>query len=353
MSFLQLQSLGAMHERQRSTGSLLFQAFSLMVVVALLSLAAYPSLLHAEPPLKKASLIPLWSPQAQFAGYYVALEKGLYRRYGVELTILNGGSGNSPVEALQSGRADYAVIWLTTALRHRDAGIRLVNISQVIQRSSMMLISRKSSRIDSLQGMNGKKVGLWDGDLSIPPLTLFSRRGITIRQVPLTNTVNLFLRGGIEVTSAMWYNEYHVILNSGVDADELNAVFLSEQGVNFPEDGIYGLEKTVKGDPALAAAIADASREGWQYAFDHPEEALDIVMKYMLRAHVPANRMHQKWMLNRMRDIIMPGTAFGKLPSGTLDRKDYHDAGNAMQRAGLIGGYPDYADFTWRHDAVQ
>ena len=63
--------------------------------------------------------------------------------------------------------------------------------------------------------------------------------------------------------------------------------------------------------------------------------------------------MHQQWMLNRMRDIILPGAAFGKLPSVTLDRKDYHDAGNAMQRAGLIGGYPDYADFTWRHDAVQ
>lgn len=343
-----------MQERRHSRRLAFFRAFRLPAVAfVLLVLHSGSAPLLAAPPLKKATLIPLWSPQAQFAGYYVALEKGIYLRHGVDMEILAGGAGNSPVEALQSGRADYAVMWLTTALRHRDAGVRLVNLAQVIRKSSVMLVSMKSGGIASLEGMRGRKVGLWPGDLSIPPVTLFSRRGIHVKPVPLTHTVNLFLRGGIEVTSAMWYNEFHTILNAGVDRSELNVLFLCDEGVNFPEDGIYTLEGTLRKDPELASAIADASLEGWRYAFEHPDEALDIVMAYMLRAHVPANRMHQQWMLSRMRDVIIPDGTAGSLPSGTLDSEDYRAAGEAMLGGRLIKAYPLYSDFVWREADVR
>src|SRR5208337_216425 len=193
----------------------------------------------AETSLKKASLMPLWSPQAQFAGYYVALDRGIFARHGIDLEILKAGPGHSPAQALKNGTADFAVLWLTTALQYRSTGTKLVNLAQIIQRSSMMLISKKSSGIRTITDMNGKKVGMWGGDLSIPPHALFNQFNIKVREVPLTHTVNLFLRGGIDVTSAMWYNEYHTIINSGVDPEELNIFFLNNQGMNFPEDGIY------------------------------------------------------------------------------------------------------------------
>jgi len=164
-----------------------------------------------------------------------------------------------------------------------------------------------------------------------------------------SQTVNLFLRGGIDVASAMWFNEYHTILNSGVDPEELNTIFLSDQGMNFPEDGIYTMEKTIQKDPALAAAFVDASLEGWRYAFDHPDEALDIVIKYMREAKLPANRMHQKWMLERMRDLMMPVDSQARL--GYLMEQDYKAVGHAMQSNGLIRSYPDYSAFAWRADA--
>ncbi len=322
------------------------------ILLLFLFLVAQPSCtLSASPSprLKKASFLPLWTPQSQFAGYYVAFDKGIYSRHGIDLTIVKGGPGLSPAEALRNGEVDFAVLWLTTALQHRDTGTQLVNLSQIIQRSSMMLISRKSSGIRRLEDMNGKRVGLWGGDLSIPPRTLFSSRGIRVREVLQSGTVNLFLRGGVDVTSAMWYNEYHVLLNSGVDRDELNTVFLQDEGVTFPEDGLYALENTVQKDPLLVDAFVNASREGWQYAFAHPEEALDIIIKYMRQAQVPANRMHQKWMLERMRDLILPC----KNPAafGTLDKQDYEAAGRAMQHEGLIQGYPDYSTFIRRHNA--
>jgi NitT/TauT family transport system substrate-binding protein len=222
--------------------------------------------------------------------------------------------------------------------------MELVNLAQYVQRSSMMLIAKKSSGIRTLADMNGKKVGLWGGDLSIPARVLFAQQGIKVHEVPQSQTVNLFLRGGIDVTSAMWYNEYHTILNSGVDQEELNVVFLQEQGMNFPEDGMYAMEKTVHNDPALTAAFVEASLAGWRYAFAHPNEALDIVIRYMREAQVPANRTHQQWMLDRMQDLLMPAVSQGR--AGLLNRQDYETVGRTLQNEGLIPDFPDYTIFT-------
>lgn len=303
----------------------------------------------AEAALKKASLMPLWSPQAQFAGYYVALDKGIYARHGIDLKILKAGPGYSPAQILQEGKADFAVLWLTTALQRRSAGVKLVNLAQIIQRSSMMLIAKKSSGITTVKDMNNRKVGMWGGELSIPPRALVARYGVKVREVPQSHTINLFLRGGIDVTSAMWYNEYHVMLNAGLDLDELQIFSLHELGMQYPEDGIYTLEKTLQNDPALAKAFVEASLEGWRYAFAHPDEALDVVIKYMREAQIPANRVHQKWMLERMRDLIMYDAPRG-LP-GQLKHKDYEGVGRALHANGLIRSYPDYATFIGRSNA--
>lgn len=321
------------------------------IFVLLLAGFLLPRLVAAGTPLKSATLMPLWSPQAQFAGYYVALEKGIYARYGIDLKILRAGPGHSPADALQKGTTDFAVLWLTTALQHRTAGTHLVNLAQINQRSSMMLISRKTSGIQSIGDMEGKKVGLWEGDVSIPPRAIFARNRIKVREVRQSHSVNLFLRGGIDVTSAMWYNEYHTIINSGIDPEELNVMFLRDQGMNFLEDGIYTMNKTLQKDPTLAAAFVDASLEGWRYAFDHPDETLDIVIKYMREAHLPANRVQQKWMLDRMRDLMMPVRPTGKM--GVLAEQDYDAVALVMQENGLIRKYPAYRDFVWRADAVQ
>lgn len=324
---------------------------SIIAVILKLFIACIvvPPLSAEEMPLKNASLMPLWEPQAQFAGYYVALDKGIYARHGLNLKILRAGPGYSPAEALKNGTADFAILWLTTAILHRLSGTKLVNLAQINQQSSMMLISKKAADIQTIVDMNDKKVGLWEGDVSIPPRTLFAKHRIKVQEVRQSHSVNLFLRGGIDVTSAMWFNEYHTIINSGINADELNVFFLKDHGMNFLEDGIYTLENTLQQDPALAAAFVNASLEGWRYAFDHPEEALDIVINYMHEVHLPANRVHQQWMLERMQELMIPVHPQGIV--GSLMEQDYHDVGNAMKTYGLITDYPGYKVFVRRSDA--
>jgi NitT/TauT family transport system substrate-binding protein len=300
----------------------------------------------AETTLKRASFMPQWSPQAQFAGYYVAYEKGFYKKYGIDLKILQGGPNQSPTDFLQRRKADFVSLWLSTAMQRRSHGVKLINICQVIQRSALMLIVKKSSNIKTPQDMNGKKVGIWGADFQIQPRAFFKKYHLQVKVIPQSFSVNLFLRGGVDVASAMWYNEYHTIINAGINEDELSTFFFYDYGLNFPEDGIYVLEETYKRDPALSCAFVEASLEGWRYAFSHPEEALDIVLKYIGEEKIPANRVHQRWMLARMKDLILPvDKAF---PLGNLQPSDYERVGRELLASGLIGILPHYSSFTVR-----
>ena len=315
----------------------------LAVLSFILLLWAAPALARAEGPMTKAALLPLWAPQAQFAGYYVALDKGIYRKYGIDLAIIPGGPGRTGDEYLRSGKADFAVLWLTTAIQRRAGGLKLVNIAQIIRKSALMLVAKKSSGIKGPEDLRGKKVGLWEGDLSIPPRAFFRKYNLGVKTVTQTYSVNLFLRGGVDAASAMSYNEYHTILNSGLDPDELTTFSFQDYGLNFPEDGLYTLEKTCLKNPGLARAFVNASLEGWQYAFSHPDEALDIVIKYMRQAKVPANRTHQKWMLNKMKDLIAPSGA--ALPMGALDPSDYKMVARELEKARLVKKAPGFSEF--------
>jgi len=300
----------------------------------------------AEAPLKKASFIPHWSPQAQFAGYYVAQEEGIYKKHGIDLLIVQGGPHRPSSEILGKGDADFGSIWLSTAIQKRSHGTKIVNIAQIVQRSSLMLIAKKARGIKRPEDLQGKKVGLWGDDFRIQPMAFFKKHNLTVKIVPQSYSVNLFLRDGVDAASAMWYNEYHTILNAGINADELTTFFYSDNGLNFPEDGIYVMEETLKGDPSLACAFVRASIEGWAYAFDHPDRAIDIVLKYMTAANVPANRVHQKWMLERMKDIIMPKDKDAAVP-GVLKKEDYERVGEELKRSGLIGAVPDINEFAF------
>ena len=293
--------------------------------------------------------MPMWSPQAQFAGYYMALEKGIYAHHGLQVRILEGGPGRSPLQSLTSGEADFAVLWLATALQQSEEGLRLINLAQIIQRSSLMLVTKKTSGISRPDDLNGRKVSLWDGELSLPVLAFLDKYHLHPQRISQAYTVNLFLRDGIDAASAMWYNEYHTILNAGINPDELQVFSLHDHSISFPEDGIYTLEHSYHNNPARARAFAQASLEGWHYAFAHPDETLDVILRVMREAKVPASRAHQKWMLERMRDLIIPTEA--KSPLGRLQPSGYEAAGRILIKYGVIRAIPDYTIFTGGNDA--
>ncbi|MCX6152489.1 MAG: ABC transporter substrate-binding protein [Ignavibacteriales bacterium] len=308
---------------------------SILVLIMFTSAVAF-----TQSDLKKISFIPHWIPQAQFAGYFMAYEKGIYKKYGIDLKILTGGPNNPSSVEIEKGKVDFASLWLTNAIQLRDKGIKVINISQLVNKSALMLIAKKSSGIKTPQDMNGKKIGIWGGDFQIQPMAFFKKFNLDVKIIPQGSSINLFLMDGVNVTSAMWYNEYHTIINSGLNEDELSTFFFADYGLNFPEEGIYCLESTFKKDPKLCKDFILATLEGWKLAFEKSEEALNIVTKYMKAAKQPVNRAHERWMLNRMKDLIFPKKVYEKFEM--LSQKDYEFVANKLLENKLIKKIPDF-----------
>jgi NitT/TauT family transport system substrate-binding protein len=289
------------------------------------------------------SFIPQWIPQSQFAGYFAAYEQGIYRSHGLEVKILRGGPDFPPSELLEKGTAQFGTMFLSTALQKRAQGTKLVNIGQVVHRSSLMLIAKKSRGIHTPQDLNNKKVGLWGAEFQIQPQAFFKNHNLSVTTIPQSTTINLFLRDGVDVASAMWYNEYHLVLNAGIDADEMTTFFFSDDDLNFPEDGIYCLEETYRQNPDLCCRFVRASLAGWRWAFEHQTEALDMVMRYTTEGNVGTNRVHQKWMLERMKDIILlPGSVD---PTGMLAEEEYQRVAQGLKKSAFIATVPPYSEF--------
>lgn len=315
-----------------------------VVVLAIALFAALSSsAVMAQENLKKVSFMPQWVPQAQFAGYMVAFDKGFYREEGLDVDLRNGGPGKDGFEALFNEELTFCTGWLASAVARRGSGIPLVNIAQVLQHSGLMLVAMKSSGIRRLEDLNGKRLGFWTGEFYVPIRVLIKRRKLNVQLIPNYTTITIFLKHAVDAVAAMWFNEYHSILNSGFDPNELTVFRLSDLGLDFPEDGVYCAEKTFRADPEMCKAFARASLKGWAYAFSHQDEALDIVMKYARKASTGTNRAHQRWMLERIKDLADGGKDPAAL--GKLDRGDYLRVGKALRNISLVDKLPEYEEF--------
>ncbi|GBC61173.1 ABC transporter substrate-binding protein [Desulfonema ishimotonii] len=313
------------------------------ILLTLLTVSAPLSgLCRAGTLLKPASFTPQWFDQAQFAGYYVAREKGFYQKHGIALTLIRKTPGDAPYDLLKKHRTDFTLMPLVVAIQQRALGVRLVSIAQIFQTSGLMLIGRASAGLRTPADISGKKVGgsAMFFQMQFPA---FSRRfHLQVRPVIIGNSVNLFLREGIDLIAGMEYNQYHTIINSGYDPEELTVFRFRDYGMGYPGDGIYTLEETWENDPALCIGFVRAALEGWRYAMTHPDEAVDIVMDHIrTTAHLPADMAHQKWMLKTVKDLFPASrTEWGK-----LSEAEYLRAADALKQGGIIEQIPGFRDF--------
>ena len=225
-----------------------------------------------------------WVTQTQFAGYYVAQDKGFYEAEGLNVTINPGGPAIGPMSVLAGGGADVAVDWMPSALAAREKGFANVNIAQPFKSSGMMLVCRKDRGVNSVADLKGKNLYVWYYGNEWPFLSWMNKLGLkpdqdisVFRQgwdiLPLT-------QGDANCVSAMAYNEYWQVLAEGLKPEELTVFRYEDEGVATLEDGLYVKEENLS-DPAFVdkmVRFVRASMKGWKYAENNQAEAAQIVV---------------------------------------------------------------------------
>jgi NitT/TauT family transport system substrate-binding protein len=264
-----------------------------------------------------------WVTQAQFAGYYVALEKGLYEAEDLNVTIKPGGPDVAPVQVLLGGGADVMVDWMPSALAARENGAPVVNIAQPFKSSGMMLTCLKESGITVPEDFAGNTLGVWFYGNEYPFLSWMGKLGIAtdgseggVTVLKQGFNVDPLLQKQAACISTMTYNEYWQVVDAGISPDELVTFKYEDQGVATLEDGLYVLEDSLA-DEAFKAKMArfvKASMAGWTWAAENPEEAAEIVLEYDETG--AQTEKHQIRMMGEVAKLIEGST-------GALDVADY------------------------------
>ena len=229
-----------------------------------------------------------WVTQAQFAGYYVAQDKGFYEEAGLDVTIRPGGPDIAPPQVVAGGGADVVVEWMPAALAARERGLPLVNIAQPFERSGMMLTCLEESGIESPEDFPGHTLGVWFAGNEYPFLSWMSQLGIDTDGADETGVtvlrqgfnVDPLLQGQADCISTMTYNEYWQVIDAGIPAEDLVTFNYTDYDVATLEDGLWTLEENLE-DPAMVDRLArfvDASMRGWRYAAENRDEAAEIVL---------------------------------------------------------------------------
>lgn len=290
-----------------------------------------------------------WVTQAQFAGYYVALDKGFYAEEDLNVTIKPGGPDIAPAQVIAGGGADVVLDWMPSALASREKGLPIVNIAQPFTSSGMMLTCRKDAGIASPADFAGKTLGVWFFGNEYPFLSWMSKLGLAtdgsdggVTVLKQGFNVDPILQGQAACVSTMTYNEYWQIIDAGLTADDLVVFKYEDQGVATLEDGMYVMAENLK-DPAFEdkmVRFVRASMKGWKWAEANPDDAAMIVLDN--DASGAQTEEHQKRMMGEVAKLTAGG-------NGALDPAAYERTVGSLMSGGsdpVISKMPEGA---WTH----
>jgi NitT/TauT family transport system substrate-binding protein len=290
-----------------------------------------------------------WVTQAQFAGYYVALDKGYYEDENLDVTINAGGPDIAPPQVLAGGGADVIIEWMPSALASRERGLPLVNIAQPFKSSGMMLTCRKDSGIETPADFPGNTLGVWFFGNEYPFLSWMSQLGIPtdgsdggVTVLKQGFNVDPILQGQAECISTMTYNEYWQVIDAGIPADELITFKYEDQGVATLEDGLYVHEDSLADAEFVDKMVrfVRASMRGWKYAETNPDEAAEIVLDN--DATGAQTEVHQKRMMGEIAKLTAGS-------DGTLDPADYERTVDTLLAGGSDPVITMRPEGAWTH----
>ncbi len=293
-----------------------------------------------EGPADEVKIVLQWVVQAQFAGYYVALEQGFYEDENLSVEIQPGGPDILPVQLVAAGAAELAVQPFAVLLSARDQGIDVVAVAQVFERSGYRLVSWADDNITSPEQWGGKKIGVWAGHEMVS--ATINKYGLSegsgADQVELIGQgfdMQLLLTRQVDMASAMVYNEFAQLIEAGNPVSDFRVVDFEDHETNTLEDALLARGEWLEDEDNqdIVTRFLRASAKGWAVCADDPEECVEIVLKYG-----PAlPRAHQTWMMNEINKLMWPSSKGW----GVIDRTSASRTADLMLQYDVISEAAD------------
>ena len=299
-----------------------------------------------------------WFPQAQFAGYFVAIDQGFYEEEGLEVTVLDGGNVNPTVQ-VASGNADFGTDWIANMLVQREQGLEVVQIAQIYQDSGYRMVALQDSGIETFPDLAGRRVGVWGFGNEFVAQAIFDVEGLTSDLDPTTTNPDvsavvyafdpaLVFPNEVDVASVMTYNELDQVVGLGYELDTLNILDPSEINAELLEDLIFTTPELLasedfKGSGVSGQEVAQrflrATIRGWEYAVANQEEAVQIVLGYCGdtcagSGSTSSPEIHQTWQMARVAELVKPSE---DTQVGAISEEAFNASVDLLVQVGLIG----------------
>jgi NitT/TauT family transport system substrate-binding protein len=298
-----------------------------------------------------------WTPQAQFAGYFAAVEQGYYADENLTVEILPGGPDVVPQQVgSEADGPEFTISWVPKVLEARAAGSDLVNIAQIFQRSGTLSVAWADSGISSPADFEGRRVGVWDFgnefEVTAAATAEGLEEGVDYEKVIQPFDMSLLLNEEVDVAEAMIYNEYAQVLEAEnpdtgdlYQPDDLTVIDYNDVGTAMLQDALFARASWLadEANQDIATRFLRASFRGWIYCRDNPDDCI----QYTVDAGSTLGAGHQAWMMNEINPLVWPSPA----GIGILDEALWQQTVDISLESGIIAEAP--ADDSFRTDLAQ
>ena len=220
-----------------------------------------------------------WTHQFQFAGYYAAQERGYYKEEGINIRIIEGGKGISPISVVSSGKAEFGIHDPEVLFKNPKEN-PLTVVFATLQSSPYAVLSRPESGIRRPSDLVGKRV-LSAGDQGWSIFkAIMLKEGLDVdktRIIPRLKDSEELIDGEVDAVVTYVTSQPSRLRNLGLDPVIMRPL---DYGVDFYGDVIFTSKKYAEESPELVEAFNRATRRGWEYALSHKEQMSNDILTF-------------------------------------------------------------------------
>ena len=279
-----------------------------------------------------------WVQQAQFMGYYAAKALGIYEDYGLDVTIVPGGSVDV-VDEVDSGRAQFGDVWTSTAMSAIANGANVMAVAQWYQNSGMTLVSMKDTVADPTVVNSGEVVGNWGGGNEYEMQAYLASLGLSTDYVTEDYDMQQLIDGELTWSSAMTYNEMGLLFEGGYTSDDLNVLYMEQEGFGMLEDCVIVDTAWAEENEDTVTAFIEATALGWGWCLENYTAAGSLVFNAEDTANT-VSEYHQQFEAAEVAKLIV-GDIVTVGDRTTYDKLGYLDADKYEQTYNILSQYAD------------